>query len=258
VCPDREAVDTALRALPSHGFTAGLFGQRDRALLVLSQLVGLPHRAIAALAVNDLRHDPVSGAVTVIVGGRRHVLESADTAVTCPACALTRWLRTHTVMTRHIATRPLADHLHRLDPVTDTSGHACRQPAAGSRTGPLLPPINHWGQIPFPPTPLTPQAVSHQTGRSIAGDQTVHRDIAPTRDLPPARSDAPAAAPPLRRAEPVPTTSSGRWAGRHADRQALAGLSRTFDDIEQRAADLDQRLTQLLADYGETVTRPGR
>src|SRR5664279_388608 len=37
---DREAVQAALRGLPSHGWTAGMFGRRDRALLVLSQLAG--------------------------------------------------------------------------------------------------------------------------------------------------------------------------------------------------------------------------
>ena len=37
---DEEAVAAALRGLPSHGWTAGIFGRRDRALLVLSQLAG--------------------------------------------------------------------------------------------------------------------------------------------------------------------------------------------------------------------------
>jgi hypothetical protein len=32
------AVEAALRALPSHGWTQGIFGRRDRCLLVLSQL----------------------------------------------------------------------------------------------------------------------------------------------------------------------------------------------------------------------------
>jgi len=37
---DRDAVEAALRGLPSHGWTAGIFGRRDRALQVLSQLAG--------------------------------------------------------------------------------------------------------------------------------------------------------------------------------------------------------------------------
>jgi len=39
---DREAVQAALRGLPSHGWTQGMFGRRDRALVVLSQLAGVP------------------------------------------------------------------------------------------------------------------------------------------------------------------------------------------------------------------------
>src|SRR5664279_3848073 len=40
---DRDAVEAALRGLPSHGWTQGMFGRRDRALLVLSQLAGVPY-----------------------------------------------------------------------------------------------------------------------------------------------------------------------------------------------------------------------
>ena len=51
---DREAVDAALRGLPSHGWTQGMFGRRDRALLVLSQLAGLPYKHLAALTAGDI------------------------------------------------------------------------------------------------------------------------------------------------------------------------------------------------------------
>ena len=37
----------ALRALPSHGWTQGMFGRRDRCLLVLSQLAGVPYTHLA-------------------------------------------------------------------------------------------------------------------------------------------------------------------------------------------------------------------
>ena len=39
----RDAVAAALRGLPSHDWTQGRFGRRDRALLVLSQLAGVPY-----------------------------------------------------------------------------------------------------------------------------------------------------------------------------------------------------------------------
>ena len=39
-----EQVVAALRGLPSHGWTRGMFGRRDRCLLVLSELAGVPYR----------------------------------------------------------------------------------------------------------------------------------------------------------------------------------------------------------------------
>jgi len=63
---DKDAVVAALRGLPSHGWTGGMFGRRDRALLVLSQLAGCrmdirhPHRR-RHLHRGRRRHDPVRG-----------------------------------------------------------------------------------------------------------------------------------------------------------------------------------------------------
>ena len=53
-----EKVAAALRGLPSHGWTQGMFGRRDRALLVLSQLAGLPYTRITTLTAGDVTvHD---------------------------------------------------------------------------------------------------------------------------------------------------------------------------------------------------------
>ena len=51
---NRNAVETALRGLPSHGWTQGMFGRRDRALLVLSQLAGVPYQHLARLTAGGL------------------------------------------------------------------------------------------------------------------------------------------------------------------------------------------------------------
>ena len=48
-------VDTALpMLLPSDGSTRGMFGRRDRCLLVLSQIGGVPYRQLAALTAGDI------------------------------------------------------------------------------------------------------------------------------------------------------------------------------------------------------------
>src|SRR5664280_2634583 len=51
---DRDAVEAALRGLPSHGWTQGMFGRRDRCLLVLSQLAGVPYRHLSRLTAGDV------------------------------------------------------------------------------------------------------------------------------------------------------------------------------------------------------------
>lgn len=243
VCPDRAAVDTALRALPSHGFTRGLFGQRDRALLVLAQVAGLPYRAVADLTATDLAHDAATGAVTITARGRRWVVTAEGDAVTCPACALTRWLATHAVMTRYIATKPLADHLNRVEPVTATRAHACREPLTGPvPAGPLLPPINQWGQVPFPQTWLSPHAVSRQTRDLLGGTVADHRHLVALAE-PAGPPPTPVSAP----EERVTVPPAVPWAGRRADQEQLAGIGDTLDEVERRAAELDRRVSELLA-----------
>ena len=49
-----EQVEAALRILPSHGWTSGWTGRRDRALLVLSQMAGLSYANIAELTVGNV------------------------------------------------------------------------------------------------------------------------------------------------------------------------------------------------------------
>ena len=52
-----EQVAAALRGLPSHGWTSGMFGRRDRCLLVLSQLAGVPHQAPRHIDCRGHHHD---------------------------------------------------------------------------------------------------------------------------------------------------------------------------------------------------------
>jgi hypothetical protein len=78
---DREAVETALRGLPSHGWTAGMFGRRDRALLVLSQLAGVPYRHLATLTAGDLHIEEG------VVAMRSPAGSGHSTTLTRPSCA---------------------------------------------------------------------------------------------------------------------------------------------------------------------------
>ena len=62
----RTRVDAALRLLPSRGWTGGMFGRRDRCLLVLSQLARIPHQHLASLTAGDIT--VADGVATITVG----------------------------------------------------------------------------------------------------------------------------------------------------------------------------------------------
>src|SRR6478735_1562708 len=70
----RVRVAAALRALPSRGWTGGLFGQRDRCLLVLSQLARIPYQQLARLTAGDIT---ITGGVAAItIDGRTWTIEA--------------------------------------------------------------------------------------------------------------------------------------------------------------------------------------
>jgi len=50
-----DQVAAALRGLPSHGWTQGVVGHRDRCLLVLSQLAGVPYKHLAHMVVSSVQ-----------------------------------------------------------------------------------------------------------------------------------------------------------------------------------------------------------
>ena len=79
-----------IHLLPSNGWTAGLFGRRDRALLTLAAATRVPYRQLARLTVAALH---IAGGVATLTDhrGRTHVIESAAAdPVLCGPCALVR------------------------------------------------------------------------------------------------------------------------------------------------------------------------
>ena len=89
---ERDAVEVALRGLPSHGWTQGMFGRRDRCLLVLSQLAGVvPYRHLATLTGGDI--SIADGAVMIRAAAGEWTVGSDDDVVLCGACAVVRWLK---------------------------------------------------------------------------------------------------------------------------------------------------------------------
>jgi hypothetical protein len=141
-----EHVDDVLRSLPSHGWTAGWLGRRDRALLVLSQIAQLPYADIAALTAGEVK---ITGGVAKIKtpGGTTTVRQTEDNLV-CAPCALARWVHALDLTVVYPDGRVIAAVIARAVPLTPQSPHLCESNNAiteVTRRLALLPPIDQWG-----------------------------------------------------------------------------------------------------------------
>ncbi len=243
----RKRVDTALRMLPSRGWTGGLFGQRDRCLLVLSKLGRIPHQHLAQLKAGDVT--VADGIATITAASQTRTVAAVDDPVLCGPCAIAQWLQTHDVIVTKIATRAVSDHLRKLESLTtSTSPHACWQsPELDERSAgtPLLWPVNQWGHAPFPLSPMSPHAVSRQARDLLDGIITIHRDL----DVVPAFDEP---APIAIHQEMVATGYTKQqvrvaWDRRRADLADLAEVADDLADVDRQAAEINQRIDQLLA-----------
>jgi hypothetical protein len=129
--PQTRSVEAALRALPSHGWTAGWVGRRDRALLVLWRHAGLPFTEIADLTVDDIR---IQDGVATIArpDGSAVRLEMTADGLLCGPCGLTRWLHAVDLSTLHSDGRVVASVIARAVPLTAHSPHVCQSPTSGA------------------------------------------------------------------------------------------------------------------------------
>jgi hypothetical protein len=234
--------------LPSRGWTGGLFGRRERCLLVLSQLARVPHRHLAGLVAGDIT--VADGVATVTVGGQTRTVVAGDDPVLCGPCAIARWLRAHQVIVDPgSATGTIARLLDKAAEPTSNSPHICRKsmPTAdrSASSAPLLAPIDQWGATPFPMSRLSPHAVSRQARDLMDGTITVHRDL-PVHAV--ADEPAPAGA---HRDAVVATDYTEQhvraaWSRRRSDLADLAGVADELADVDRRAAKINQRISELL------------
>lgn len=143
------SVDAALRRLPSHGWTAGWVGRRDRALLVLSQRAGLSFADLATLTVDDIVvHDGVATIRTE--GASPATLRLTEDGMLCGPCALSRWLHALGLAAAQIDGRVVASVIARSAPLTPHSPHVCEgtTPDAGPAGSPVFPADDRWATAP--------------------------------------------------------------------------------------------------------------
>jgi hypothetical protein len=190
-------VEAVLRDLPSHGWTGGWVGRRDRALLVLSQRAGLPFAAIAALTVDDIVVR--DGVATIRVEGGDPVnLRMTGDCLLCGPCALSRWLHALRLAQMHSDGRVVASVIARAVPLSAESPHVCEGTtlASDGASGTLVfPTDDRWAVAPAAraglPVPARPRHDLHSRTVHVAHrpGSTGHAPVDVTR------IDGPLAAP---------------------------------------------------------------
>ena len=245
---DWDAVGAALRGLPSHGWTAGMFGRRDRCLLVLSQLAGVPYQHLAVLTAGDIH---VADCVATIRSPAVDwTLRPADDVILCGPCAVTRWLKILDLAVTKPSTKTIARALKKAPAVDHGSPHVCHAPPVlddSAKSVPLLPPIDQWGALPLPLQRLSPHSLSRRARDLLVGHLGVHRDLPVDPDPEPEAS--------VRRILPPDDPRVGAydaadaaaaWDRRRRELDDLAGITDVLTDVERRADELNRRAAELV------------
>ncbi len=239
---DPGQVDMLMRLLPSHGWVGGLFGRRDRALLTLAAATTIPYRQLPRLTVGQLQ---IADGTTTVTDqhGVVHVIESTVDPVLCGPCALVRWRRVLDTEAQHKSVKTL---IKKAEAVTAAGHHRCRSPKPiDPRTSDavLFPPINQWGQMPFPLEPLSPHSTSRLARQADTG--LAHHKVLDADELvATVAADQTAVAPPPVVARPVYDWEAANQRKKDAVQQ-LAPLADALDDIEARIAELVARTKDL-------------
>ena len=233
------ATDNALRILPSHGWTEGWIGRRDRALIVLSQLAGLTYQRIARLTAGDISF--ADGAATITGPDGATIAPSSD-GLLCAPCALARWLHALDLTVVYTDTSVIASVIGRAAPLTAGSPHVCENPqplSAATREVPALPTIDHWGILALQPLSTRSHPRPHLT-RAAGPITAQHSAAAPARatDEEVRRGAGAGGAHPADRG-PV-------GAGRRDHGAGIGQVTPGVDTTELRAGELEKRMRHIL------------
>jgi len=251
------AVENMLRLLPSHGWTHGMFGRRDRCLLVLSQLAGVPYQHLATLPAGDI-------------------------TLTDRSATVTAGTRTWTIA-------PVADPV--VGPALSSGGCGCwtsRPPTSAPQRSPTpsgTPPPSPG--LPAPVPQNQHHRCRHHGGAVAAADQPMGSPAVPAPPAEPARHLPPRPGPARRPTshlphppdpgpdtadQPAPAAATSveppdgavfdraaaqqAWTKRRNDLDSLADVADPMTDIDQQIAALQQRVNTLLD--GRTTNGPER
>ena len=230
---DPEQAGLAMLVLPSHGWTGGLFGRRDKALLILATTTHIPYQRIATITSG---HIEVAGGEARITdtAGHTTLIAAAVDPVVCGPCALARWQRIIDIDTRPDRRANLRLLLDKANPITSASTHTCHRPPQlhpGTAALALFPPITQWGHLPYPTRAMSRRAAEHLARQPETG-LTHHRAI-PTAHPAEAVTTPDTAATPAAPRRPVWDWHTANETKKTAVR-SLQPLAAQLDDIEAR------------------------
>lgn len=184
VTPSAARLFAALRILPSHGWNAGWTGRRDRALLVLSQMAGLPYETIAELTVADISIS--AGTATIRTPGGTTILAAEDDVLICGPCALARWVHALDLGSVYANGRVAAAVIARAAPLVADSPHLCQGAMTvteATLSMPVLPATDPWGPYSAIGSRVgSRMAVFHGPGSS-ASASPAHPAVGPRRAM---------------------------------------------------------------------------
>ncbi|MGX7730243.1 hypothetical protein ACWPOB_13365 [Rhodococcus sp. 2H158] len=229
-------------SIPTTGWPQGLFGRRDRLLMVLAA-AGLGFTQISRLRRGDIvcTNDTVS----VDTGdGQRRELTQAVAGVD-PVAVYRDWAEIQSFLDEHPNTRLLAQHLTGDDESFGTVVPDRR------RTWPLLTPIDRWGHTPLMPLAMTAQSVAAVVRAHLIGRVPVHRPLPIRVQLDEDGRDASF----TQDGALDPDYYERGVAARHAAQQRLGDIAEVFDEIGHRA---DALLEELLTLLNDVRGEPGR
>jgi len=229
-----------------------MFGRRDRCLVVLSQLAGVPYQHLAQLTAGDVyirggrRDDPLTG------GG--WTIRPDSDVLLCGSCAVTRWLKILDLAVTKPSTKTIARALKKAAVVDHRSPHVCHTAPVLDETTkavPLLPPIDQWGALPLPLQRLSPHSLSCRVGDLLAGDLGAHRDLPVDPDPEPEapKPQTPPVITPARENVYDAADAAATWERRRRDLQDLGGIIDVLTDVERRADERTRRAAELAEDW---------
>ncbi len=246
-----ETIEMLLRQIPTTGWPAGLFGRRDRMLLITRYTANLTRTQLTELSTEHLSVDAEK--LTITVGTDDVNLSATVEPSTCPGCAWILWRRMLHLLGHHASARLLSDTLRRTVPLAESDGHRCAtaKNRTFSRPMPIFLPLDRWGAADVTPAPISTRSMSTLTSGHLTGWAPTHPDLYAAAEETALEEGTPAPPAP---APTDPQASAEQYLQgleqRRRDVADLADVHDILDDVDHAAADLNARIKELSEQYG--------